>query len=409
MSLSPGTTLGPYEILSIAGSGGMGEVYRAKDKRLDRIVAIKILPPHLSSNSDLKQRFEREAKAISNLNHPHICALYDVGQQDGMDFLIMEFLDGETLADRLKKSPILMQQALTLSVQIADALDKAHRSGIVHRDLKPGNIMITKSGIKLLDFGLAKFQSSGTDQIVSSVSALATQGKDLTAEGTILGTLQYMSPEQLEGKDTDARTDIFALGSVMYEMLTGKRAFEGKSQASLIAAILEKNPVPMNEIQPMTPPVLDRIVRKCLEKDPDQRWQNAADLASELKWVGEAPQQSIASLSIGKPKKSLLPWVAASVLAIAGAFLLNYLNSIWRPSVDIVAPVINSDLQVALNGPVVGGAVRVAISPDGKTLAYAGITPDQRTDLYIRRLDQWTSQRLEGTEGAQQPFFSPDN
>ncbi|HSE40908.1 MAG TPA: protein kinase [Acidobacteriota bacterium] len=409
MTLSAGTMLGPYEIISIAGSGGMGEVYCAKDNRLDRTVAIKVLPSHLSSNSELRQRFEREAKAISNLNHPHICTLYDVGHQDGMDFLIMEYLDGETMATRLKKGALPMQQTLTLSVQIAEALDKAHRAGIVHRDLKPGNIMITKSGIKLLDFGLAKFQSSGPDQIVSSLSALATQGRDLTAEGTILGTLQYMSPEQLEGKDTDARTDIFAFGSVIYEMLTGRRAFEGKSQASLIAAILEKDPVPMNEIQPMTPPALDRIVRKCLEKDPDQRWQSAADLTSELKWLGESSTTSSAVYPVRKSRKNFLPWIIAAALAIAGAFLLNYLNSIWQPASEIATSVVKGDLEVPLNVPIVGGAVRMAISSDGKTLAYVGISSDQKSNLYVRHFDQWTSQKLDGTEGAWQPFFSPDN
>jgi serine/threonine protein kinase len=408
MALLPGTKLGPYEILSLLGAGGMGEVYKARDQRLDRIVAIKALPAHLSMNPDLKERFVREAKAISNLNHPNICTLYDVGQQDGMDFLIIEYLDGETLADRLKKGAMPIQQSLTLSVQIADALDKAHRAGIVHRDLKPGNIMITKSGVKLLDFGLAKFQSSGADQIASGLSALATQGKDLTAEGTILGTLQYMSPEQLEGKDVDTRTDIFSFGAVIYEMLTGKKAFEGKSSASLIAAILEKNPVPVNEIQPMTPPVLDRIVRKCLEKDPEQRWQSAADLASELKWAGEGSQQSTTLPSTKKTTGKLLPWVFASGLAIAGAFLLNYLNSSRHPPSEIVAPVIKGDLEVALDSPVVGGSARMAISPDGKTLAYVGTAPDQKTDLYIRQLDRWSSQKLERTEGAGQPFFSPD-
>jgi serine/threonine protein kinase len=408
MTLSPGTILGPYEIISIAGSGGMGEVYRAKDKRLDRTVAIKVLPSHLSSNPDLRQRFEREAKAISNLTHPHICTLYDIGQQDGIDFLIMEYLDGETLATRLKKSGLPMQQALTIGVQIADALDKAHRSGIVHRDLKPGNIMITKSGVKLLDFGLAKFHTTGPDQLISSLSGLATQQKDLTAKGTILGTLQYMSPEQLEGKGTDARTDIFAFGSVMYEMLTGKKAFEGKSQASLIAAILEKDPVPMNEIQPMTPPALDRIVRKCLEKDPDQRWQSAADLASELKWLGERSISSSLVRPVTKTGKNFLPWIMVAALAIGGAFLLNYLNSIWHRSSETVTPVIKGDLQVSLGAPVVGGFARMDISNDGKTLAYVG-TIDEKTDLYVRQLDQWTSQKLEGTEGAQQPFFSSDN
>jgi serine/threonine protein kinase/Tol biopolymer transport system component len=410
MTLSPGSVLGPYEILSLVGSGGMGEVYRARDKRLERIVAIKVLPSHLSSNSDLRLRFEREAKAISNLNHPHICTLYDVGHQDGTDFLIMEYLDGETLANRLKKGAIQQQQALTMSVQIAYALDKAHRSGIVHRDLKPGNIMITKSGIKLLDFGLAKFQSSNADQVISSLSALATHTKDLTAEGTILGTLQYMSPEQLEGKDSDARTDIFALGAVMYEMLTGKKAFEGKSQTSLIAAILEKDPIPMTEIQPMTPPALDRIVRKCLEKDPDQRWQSAADLASELKWLGEGSIPSTAAVqAITKSRKNVLPWLIAAALAIAGAFLLNYLNSIWQPASEIATPVIKGDLEVPLNAPIVGGLVRMAISSDGKTLAYIGTDSDQKAGLYIRQLDQRVSQKLDGAEAAWQPFFSPDN
>lgn len=407
MALSPGTELGPYEIISIAGSGGMGEVYRAKDKRLDRTVAIKVLPSHLSSNSDLKTRFEREAKAISNLNHPHICTLYDVGQQDGMEFLIMEYLDGETLATRLKKGAMPLEQTLTLSVQIADALDKAHRAGIIHRDLKPGNIMITKSGVKLLDFGLAKFQSAGPDQIVSGVSALATQGKDLTAEGTILGTLQYMSPEQLEGRDTSARTDIFAFGTVIYEMITCKKAFEGKSQASLIAAILERNPAPMSEIQPMTPPILDRIVRKCLEKDPDERWQSAADLASELKWVGEGAIQS--EVPIAKARKNILPWVIAALLAAVGAFAISYFKSSFHANSKIDPQVIHGELNVEMESPVVPGwGARMSISPDGKMLAYIGSSSNQRSDLYIRRLDQSSSQKLEGTDGAQYCFFSPD-
>jgi eukaryotic-like serine/threonine-protein kinase len=408
MTLSPGTALGPYEIISMAGAGGMGEVYRARDKRLDRTVAIKILPTHLSSNVDLKQRFEREAKAISNLNHPHICTLYDVGHQEGMEFLIMEYLDGETLADRLKKGSIQMQQALIWGVQIADGLDKAHHAGIIHRDLKPGNIMITKSGVKLLDFGLAKFQAAGSDQIVAGLSEIATQGKDLTAEGTILGTLQYMSPEQLEGKPTDARTDIFAFGSVIYEMLTGKKAFEGKSQASLIAAILEKNPVPMNEIQPMTPPVLDRIVRKCLEKDPDQRWQSAADLASELKWIGEGALQS--QFPIAKSRKNILSWVIAAGLAIAGAFAISYFQSSFRSNSQIDSPVIHGELNVDMESPVVPGwGSRMAISPDGKILVYVGSSSNQKQELYIRRLDQSASQKLDGTEGAQYSFFSPDS
>jgi eukaryotic-like serine/threonine-protein kinase len=243
-SLGSGKKLGPYEIVAVVGAGGMGEVYRGRDTRLDRTVAIKILPAHLSSNPDLKLRFEREARTISSLSHPHICALFDIGHQDGIDYLVMEFVEGETLADRLSKGALPMDQVLRYGMQIADALDKAHKQGIVHRDLKPGNIMITKSGIKLLDFGLAKLQAP-VQQVVSGISALPTEQRDLTAEGTILGTLQYMSPEQLEGRETDGRSDIFAMGLVLYEMATGRKAFTGKSQASLIAAILSSEPQPI--------------------------------------------------------------------------------------------------------------------------------------------------------------------
>jgi eukaryotic-like serine/threonine-protein kinase len=266
MTLAVGTRLGPYEILAPLGSGGMGEVYRAKDTRLDRTVAIKILPAHLSTNADYKQRFEREARAISSLTHPHICGLYDVGSQNGTEFLVMEFLEGETLAHRLSKGPLPTDQMLRYAIQIADALDKAHKQGIVHRDLKPGNIMLTKSGVKLLDFGLAKFQLRTPS---TELSNLPTAAPDITTEGTILGTIQYMSPEQLEGKEVDARTDIFAFGSVLYEMATGQKAFNGKSQASLMSAILKDEPIAISEVQPLAPQALDRVVKTCLSKDPD--------------------------------------------------------------------------------------------------------------------------------------------
>ena len=275
MTLRPGAKLGPYEVLAPIGAGGMGEVYKAKDTRLDRTVAIKVLPSHLADNPDLKQRFEREARAVSSLNHPHICTLHDVGEQDGTAFLVMEYIEGETLADRLKKGALPLEQALRYGIEIADALDKAHRQGVVHRDLKPGNIMLTKSGAKLLDFGLAKLRTDVSAEAPSMLSALPTEEKPLTREGSILGTIQYMAPEQLEGKDADARTDIFAFGSVLYEMLTGRKAFEGTSQASLITAIMSSEPRPMSELQPMTPPVLDWVVKRCLEKDPDERWQSA--------------------------------------------------------------------------------------------------------------------------------------
>src|SRR5437016_3009925 len=271
MSLASGTRLGPYEVLTPLGAGGMGEVYRARDTRLDRIVAVKILPSHLSDNSTLRQRFEQEARAVSSLNHPHICILHDVGNQDGTDFLVMEYLEGETLAKLLEKGPVPLAQVLKYGVQIADALDKAHRQNIVHRDLKPGNIMITKSGAKLLDFGLAK---SGATPALAA--AELTERKPLTAEGTIVGTFQYMAPEQLEGQPADARTDIFAFGTVLYEMATGKRAFEGKTRTSLIAAIVSGEPKPMSQLQPLAPLAFENVVRKCIAKNPDDRWQCAA-------------------------------------------------------------------------------------------------------------------------------------
>ena len=290
MPILAGKRLGPYEILSAIGAGGMGEVYRARDTRLDRIVAIKVLPAHLADRAELRERFEREARTVASLNHPHICTLYDIGHQDGTDFLVMEYLEGETLAQRLLKGALPLDQVLQYAIEIADALDKAHRKGITHRDLKPGNIMLTKSGTKLLDFGLAKLKQEVVPANVQ-LSQLPTANEPLTAQGMIVGTLQYMAPEQLEGKEVDARTDIFAFGAVVYEMATGKKAFEGKSQASLIAKILETDPPPISSLQPMTPPALDRVVKKCLAKEPDQRWQTASDLCEELKWIAESGSQ----------------------------------------------------------------------------------------------------------------------
>src|SRR5256885_5696852 len=284
MPLAPGTKLGPYEIQSPLGAGGMGEVYRARDTRLGREVAIKILPPQFSSDPVRKQRFEYEAKTISTLNHPHICVLHDIGHQDGLDYLVMECAEGETLAKRLEKGPLSLEQVVKYGAQLADALDKAHHKGIVHRDLKPGNIMLTKSGAKLLDFGLAKPAASLEDLATQTAPK---QQVPVTEQGTIVGTFQYMSPEQVEGKELDGRSDIFSLGAVVYEMLTGQRAFEGKSQLSVASAILEKDPPPIGAVKPMTPPALDRAIKKCLAKIPDERWQSASDLADELKWISE--------------------------------------------------------------------------------------------------------------------------
>jgi len=305
MALAPATRLGPYEILQPIGAGGMGEVYRARDTRLERIVAVKILPPHLSSDPVRKQRFEREAKTISSLNHPHICTLYDVGQQDGVDFLVMECVEGEPLFKRLEKGPLPLEQVLKFGAQIADALDKAHRAGIVHRDLKPGNIMITPSGAKLLDFGLAKPAAPASGM---TLTAAATQTTPVTQEGMVVGTFQYMSPEQIEGKELDGRSDIFSLGAVLYEMLTGQKAFQGKSQLSVASAILEKEPAPISSLKPLTPSAFDHAIRRCLAKDPEERWQTARDLALELKWIAETGSQTgtaVSSATSGNYRREL--------------------------------------------------------------------------------------------------------
>src|SRR5215470_3264956 len=337
MNLATGTRLGPYEVLSPLGAGGMGEVYRARDTRLDRTVAVKILPQHLSSTPGRRQRFDREARAISSLSHPHICALYDVGQQDGIDYLVMEYIEGESLAHRLSKGSLPLNQALSYAIQVADALDKAHRAGIVHRDLKPANIMLTRSGAKLLDFGLAKLLGNHPEADFAAQSNLPTEPIGITGEGTIVGTFQYMAPEQLEAGQVDARTDIFAFGAVLYEMITGRKAFTGKSRASLIAAILQHDPEPISIIQPMTPPALDHVVKTCLEKDPEERWQTAHDLMHELKWVAEAGSEvSTAGRVVIRRKNRDRAWMAATatlLLALIAAlpFAIAYLR---QPPVD---------------------------------------------------------------------------
>lgn len=290
MSLSPGTRLGPYEIVALVGTGGMGQVYRALDTRLDRTVAIKVLSAHPAGHTQMRERFDREARAVSSLNHPHICTLHDIGRADGIDFFVMEYCQGETLAERLRgpesRRAIGIDEALKISIEIADALVTAHRAGIVHRDLKPGNIMLTKAGVKLLDFGIAK-TAAVAQAGDHSVTAMPTTPSRMTVEGTILGTVQYMAPEQLEGKPLDARTDIFAFGALLHEMLTGRPAFNGASQASLIAAILGSTPPSPATVQPLTPPALDRFVMTCLAKQPDDRWQSTQDLLRELRWLGD--------------------------------------------------------------------------------------------------------------------------
>jgi serine/threonine protein kinase len=403
MPLGPGAKLGPYEILAPLGTGGMGEVYRARDTRLDRTVAVKVLPSHLAQDPERRARFEREARAVSALNHPHICTLFDIGQQDGVDYLVMEYLEGETLAERVAKGPLSVDQALRIGAQIGNALDKAHRAGIIHRDLKPGNVVLTKSGAKLLDFGLARVGEPAG--IADRLSTFPTQAKPLTEAGSLLGTFQYMSPEQLEGKEADARTDVFALGSVLYEIVTGRRAFQGKSQASLIAAILGKQPEPISALQPMTPPALDRLVRRCLAKDPDERWQSAADAADELKWIAEGGSRESASAAVttrGRNRERLA-WTAAGLLLLASLYLAR--DSLGPSSGTpraihsfLMAPDKTSFL---LTGD---EAAPVVVSPDGERVAFGA-----GARLWVHSLRTGAAVALASTEAARFPFWSPDS
>ncbi len=379
----------------------MGEVYRARDARLNRDVAIKILPAALSADPERRERFEREARAVSSLNHPNICAVYDVGSQDGTDYMVMELLDGESLAARLAKGPLPLDLALRYGIEIADALSRAHRQGIVHRDLKPANVVLTKQGAKLLDFGLAKVGAPGP---ASGVSIMPTVEKSLTAEGTILGTFQYMAPEQLEAEDADARTDIFAFGALLYEMVTGHKAFEGRSQASLIASIINANPAPLSSLAPMTPPALERLVRICLMKDPDQRWQTAQDVATQLRWIAEGGSQIGAPAPVVARRKSRehLAWGLAAVLAIVAAAATARLLLHTDPAPQPTRFTVTSPPGVVLSFP--------RMSPDGRTMAFVGTAVTRnRTSIWVRSLDAFDARELEGTEGVLRPFWSPDS
>jgi len=401
MPLKPGQKLGPYEIESPVGAGGMGEVYKARDSRLERIVAIKVLPSTTSFNADLRTRFEREAKAISSLNHPNICTLYDVGHENGIDYLVMEYIEGETLSDRIRRGAPDIRDALDIGIQISNALDSAHRHSLVHRDLKPSNVMLTKSGAKLLDFGLAKLKVS---KGVVEGTAGETETTPLTGRGTIIGTLQYMSPEQLEGKAADSRSDIFAFGAVLYEMVTGKKAFEGKSQASLIAAIMEKDPTPISTIKPMYPPALDRLVHKCLEKDPDKRWQSASDLADELHWISQSGSQAGVSPAVSAKRrfKFQLAWVLAIVFGLFSIAVLALL--LTRPEPEVFS----RRFRIEVN-PKLVWANWPQISPDGKYIAYLAGDSSNTDLIWIRPLNSLESYSLPGTEGAGRPFWSPDS
>jgi serine/threonine-protein kinase len=409
MPLTSGTKLGPYEIVAPIGAGGMGEVYRARDTRLDRTVAIKVLPQHLADTPDAKQRFEREARAVSALNHPNICTLFDVGSQDGTEFLVMEYIEGETLATRLEKGALPLDQSLKIGIEVGDALDKAHRAGIIHRDLKPGNIMLTKGGAKLLDFGLAKAMlplASG-----GALTAVATRTTPVTQAGMIVGTFQYMSPEQVEAKELDARSDIFSFGSVLYEMLTGRAAFQGRSQLSVASAILEKDPEPMSTLQPMTPPALDRTVRKCLAKDPEDRWQTARDLLLELKWIAEAGSQAGVPAPVASHRKNRerTSWILTTFFVLTTiALAIGFLQRAPKPA-QLMPPVrLNSELGTDATLSDTGHGADAVLSPDGTRLVFVAASADKMQHLYIRSLDQMQATVLSGTEGVRDPFFSPD-
>ena len=396
--LEPGARLGPYEILGSIGSGGMGEVYRAQDTRLDRIVAIKVLASHFSSHPEARERFEREARAVSSLNHPHICTLHDVGSQDGIDYLVMEYLDGETLAARLSRGALPFRPALKLAIQIADALEEAHSKGVVHRDLKPANVMLSKSGVKLLDFGLAKKALEFLREPEEPAKA------PLTNPGAIMGTAQYMAPEQLEGKDADARTDIFAFGAVLYEMLTGRRAFEGKSDFSIIAAIMSSEPAPASSLQPLTPPALDRLIRTSLAKDPDARWSSAHDVKIQLQAILDEGQP--ATPAPGRRVGERMWMLAAAILLIVAglAFFLRPQASSPEPSSRFeVRPPENTVLASLISGG------RIRISPNGRMLAFVARIPGSPDIVWIRPLDSFKARALPFTEGAAHVFWSWDS
>ena len=399
MNIISGSRLGPYEMEKRIGAGGMGEVWRAVDTRLGRNVAVKILPAEFAHDAQLRIRLQREAKAISQLNHPNICTLHDVGNENGVHYLVMELLEGESLLDRLTRGALPVEQVLRYGVEIASALDRAHREGIVHRDLKPGNIFLTKSGAKLLDFGLAQ-------TAVPPRARDATEEKRLTEEGMVVGTVQYMAPEQISGAAVDTRTDIFAFGAVLYEMVTGVVAFDGENRMSLAAAILSGEPRPLRKLQPLAPLALDRVIRTCLAKDPDDRWQSAHDVMLELLWIGESKPQT-AAVETPPPRRNWMAWSVAAAAAVVAAILaIAYLRARSPPPpslrTSIVAP---AGVVPTFN---IENCGSLTISPDGRYVTFAAKGPDGKTMLWLRPLDG-EARPIPGTETATFPFWSPDS
>ena len=402
MSVKPGSRLGPYEIQSSLGAGGMGEVYKARDTRLDRTVAVKILPEALALDTQFRERFEREARTISQLDHAHICALYDVGEERGISFLVMQYLEGETLAARVQRGALAIQDALKIAVEIAGALEAAHRAGVIHRDLKPGNVMLTKSGAKLLDFGLAKTNAVAR----SGASVLPTTPVSITAQGTILGTFQYMAPEQVEGQEADARTDLFAFGAMLYEMVSGRPAFQGKTQASLIGAIMRDDPTLTPDFGVSLPPALGRVIRTCLAKNPDDRFQTAHDVALQLQWILEGGSQVgvPAPAPVASPgrQRAWLPWSVAAVATMAAALLgaLPFLKTA-APRRMVRFEVANPDGVINVGAP--------RLSPDGRYLAFNATDGTGNTRIWVRQMSSLAAEPLTGTEAAGRPFWSPDS
>jgi eukaryotic-like serine/threonine-protein kinase len=414
MRLSPGTRLGPYEIVAPLGAGGMGEVYRAKDTRLGRDVAVKVLPEHLTGNPEVRTRFEREARTVSSLSHPHICTLHDVGREGDIEYLVMELVEGETLAARIARGPLTFHEILKLATQIADALDRAHRAGIVHRDFKPGNVMVTKSGAKLMDFGLARTAAmagapgtSSAGVTIAQLSQSPTMHSPLTQQGALLGTFLYMAPEQLEGREADARSDLWAFGCVLYEMATGRRAFNGKSQASLIGAIMSSDPPPISATSSVSSPALDALVRACLVKDPEERIQTAHDMKLQLAFIAQSGEHSGATgpITLPKPKRTLEPiaWAVAALGIAAAVFFAIRSGGVSRAA---------GDRQIAFTIPIPNSLTPLfqpQISPDGKLLAFVAQDSLNRAMIWLRPMNALEANPLPGTENCRPPWWSPDS
>jgi eukaryotic-like serine/threonine-protein kinase len=406
MRLSVGSRLGPYEILSLLGAGGMGEVYRARDVRLGREVAIKTLPSDLAHNREFRVRFEREARTLSALSHPNICTMYDIGEVGDVSFLVMEYLEGETLAARVVRKPLPLPELLEIGSDIADALSKAHQRGVMHCDLKPANVMLTRHGAKLLDFGIARDIS--TVVALAATAETRTRSGPLPSQGMIIGTFQYMSPEQLQGRAADARTDVFSFGAVLYEAATGRAAFAGDNQSTIIAAVLEKSPTPPRDLRKDVPPSLQAVVHRCMEKDPERRWQCAADVASELRRIAQAPERRAPVVSAKGTRRERIAWIACCAALLVASLMFGWRWRSGRMARRVVrsAVLAPDGTRFAFVGDVGGPPV---LSQDGRFLAFVAANGAGENQLYVRPLGSNTASPISGSEGARFPFWAPDS